>query len=105
MNNLFKNVPLQQKKYDETPVINSPGWYVISTNKRDQLIKSIIHEYKEYICDIIDIHYYAYYFHQSWNTNNNNNFSKDDWDKISILYNMNPNVAYWIYIKSYNRLF
>ena len=103
MNPLFNNYPTFIVKPQEKPVINNPGWYMISSSKKNQIIKSVIHDYKKNGRDVIDIHEYAYYYNNEWK--NNDTFTNDNWNKTSVLTIMNPNMGYWIFIKSYNRFY
>lgn len=91
------------------PLIASIGWYMISTNETNQMIKSIVHDYKQNPKDVIVIYPKAYYFDTNFigndysYENSGKEFTLDNWKNISILENMESHLAYWILVERYNR--
>tara|TARA_B110000305_G_scaffold106669_3_gene119987 strand:- start:8021 stop:8326 length:306 start_codon:yes stop_codon:yes gene_type:complete len=85
------------------PIISHIGWYILSTNTTNNMIKSVIHDYKKYTTDVIVIHDEAYYFDTKFTTATTN-FNVNTWKKVSILDNMIPHLGYWILVERYNRI-
>tara|TARA_X000000950_G_scaffold288035_1_gene402944 strand:+ start:2221 stop:2541 length:321 start_codon:yes stop_codon:yes gene_type:complete len=91
------------------PFISTIGWFTISTTENDQLIKSIVHDYKRHPKDVIIIHPTAYYFDTNFigndysYENSGKEFTFSNWKTVSILENMKSHLAYWILIERYNR--
>lgn len=102
MSNLFNSVKLSNATLDK-PVIENPGWYLISTDKKNQLIKSVVHSYKKNTSDIVDIYFYAFFYNEPWDSDDN--FTYSNWQQISVLKNMNPNMGYWVFVRTYNNQF
>lgn len=91
--------PINKIHENKKPVINSSGWYLISTDKRCKKIEEIIHEYKENTGYEIEIHGYAYYYKNR--LGKYESFVSGDWIPVFIDVIMNPNLAYWIYVRRY----
>jgi hypothetical protein len=82
------------------PVINNSGWYLISTDETLRRFEEVIYEYRENSNYELEIHGHAYYYQHR--VGKYEKFVSGDWVSILIDSVMNPNLAYWIYIRNYS---
>ena len=80
-------------------VIDSAGWYLISSNEASE-IRSVIETYKKNTTDSIVIQNEVFYYSGTWS--NDTTFTSSDWTIGSINDTMQPSLGYWIYILSYS---
>tara|TARA_B100000214_G_C23938658_1_gene614516 strand:+ start:829 stop:1164 length:336 start_codon:yes stop_codon:yes gene_type:complete len=84
-------------------VINSVGWYLISS-KSNVSIGETINNLKQNTNDSFTLHNKIYYYEESWPENSD--FLNTDWKELDIsddidnIY-LNPNLAFWVLVTSY----